>query len=346
LKILEEYGVKKIRYYYAKIEHNNSDFYVSVEALFSSNHLFKMTIIAFLIGFFITIPCIWLELKLDVFNLNKLVYTNILLYMFSLLVLLFIEFFLLFHLGFYAIAYYVYHLNHIDEIEALHLKEDEFLSLFSRTIMELSEHNDSRHNINHKALNNYDLIFFSLLYKVKVLVSNFVLKVLMKNLLARSSLRVYSPYIASLGTGLWDAFVFYQTVKHSHYKIMVRYTILYILEYHQEIFFKENNIKAILARYYYYGEYNNNFEYLLSEISKHKSIDYSPKSYLDTSLNKACNQDLLLLLFCFREKIHAKKERNLLASIDKNNKASEIRKYFKYGKTKNIKAYVLNLKNT
>ncbi|MEA1953204.1 MAG: hypothetical protein U9O24_02295 [Campylobacterota bacterium] len=340
MKLLEDFGVRKIEQYYQIFEKNQKQHYKSIHKLFTTSHLYFLTSIAFFIGFSLTVPIIWLELKFDIFNIDAINYTNITIYAFVLFLLIIIEFYLLFLLGFHTIAYYIYHLKQIDEIQTQHLNESEFLALFARVIMELPEHHVTKHPIRHHQLNNIDIATFSILYKLKVVVSNFLLKLIMKRVLAKSIFRVYTPYIATLGTGVWDAIVFYKTIKHSQYKIMVRYTIDYLLTHKKNLLLEDTNVKALLNRYYYYGEYSNNFEYLLNQILQETTINYTEESYLADHVNKACHQKLLLLIYAFKEKVHTKNEREIMRDIDKERDISKIRKALRSGNTEEIRAFI------
>lgn len=348
MKFLEEFGVKKIQRYYTKIkkreERKRKKFsYLSVSELFASSSLYTASFIAFLIGFLCTLPIISLELEYNIFNLNEPNYLHITLYFISLILLLFVEFYLLFLLGFYAIAYTIFHLHHIKEINAIHLNEKDFLMLFSRTIMELNEEKITQYPINHSSLNNFDILLFSLLYKLKVMLSNFLLKFITKRLLTRSSFRLYTPYIATLGTGIWDAVVFYKTIKHAHYKIMVRYTIDQLIKHKLPLLLQTKNTQAILARYYYYGQYSHNFDYLLDHIAQHKEINYTEEIYLEETNNQKANQKLLLLLLCFQESIPHKKERQLIKSLNQKKQMKTLKKYLQRGNINEINAYISQL---
>jgi|GEM_PF-1550989 len=343
MKFLEEFGVKKIEEYYNILTQKEQKRYSSVSALFGSSYIIKLSILAFLIGFFSTVPIIWFEVEWRVFDTKEIEYKYIVYYIVIFTLLVLVEFYLLFILGFYSIAYYIFHLQYIKEIDSIHLTQEEFLALFSRTVMELPEHHKSQHNINHHELNNFDIATFSIVYKLKVILSNFLLKFIAKKLLTRSSLRIYIPYLAAVGTGIWDGVVFYKSVKHAHYKIMVRYTIDILLKEKIDILIESEHIKAMLSRYYYYGEYNNNFEYLLHQISYHAPIDYNKDIYLQDGIYPKCNEKLLALIFCFRENLHSKKERELIESIGNKELLKETRKALKRGDTNYIDNYISQL---
>ncbi|RLA75803.1 MAG: hypothetical protein DRG30_04220 [Epsilonproteobacteria bacterium] len=340
MKILEDFGIKKIRQFYSRMDTSEPQKYSSVLELFASNYIYRLSFLAFLIGFVCTLPVIWLELELNIFDMDSIEYLNIAIYSISLIVLVAIEFYMLFVLGFYAISYYIFHLNYLEEIETIHLKEDEFLAIFSRVIMELPQPTKTKHNIRHDAIDNIDIMFLSLLYKLKVVVSNFFLKFILKRVLTRSSFRGYAPYIATIGTGLWDGVVFFKTVREAQYKIMIRYTIDYLLRERADLFLDEYNVKAVLSRYYYYGEYSNNFEYLLDQISSYAKMNYPIDDYLDERVIRESNQKLLLLLFCFKEKFYNSKERKIIGTIKNREIIMKLKKALKSGKTEEIQVYI------
>ena len=343
LKILEDFGIRKIKNYYQLFEKSPKSHYTTVYALFTSPYLYFLTSIAFLIGFSLTVPIIWLELQFDIFNLDTVEFGKIAIYLFVLIVLVTLEFYLLFILGFYTIAYYIYHLKHIEEIESQHLKQTEFLALFARVVMELPEHDTPKHTIEYHQLSNINIATFTVVYKLKVVVSNFFLKFIMKRILVKSSFRVYTPYIATLGTGLWDAIVFYKTIKHSQYKVMVRYTIDYLLLHKKALLLKDVNIRAILNRYYYYGEYSNNLDYLLNQLLQSTNRHFEEESYIDIHVTQTCHHQLLLLIYAFKEKLHTKKERQIIKSINTNKTIERVREALKSGNTKKIREFIDHL---
>jgi len=165
----------------------------------------------------------------------------------------------------------------------------------------------------------------------------------MKRVLVKSSFRVYTPYIATLGTGIWDAIVFYKTIKHSQYKIMVRYTIDYLLLHKKALLLQDANIKAILNRYYYYGEYSNNLDYLLTQLLQSTNRHYTKESYTKIHISQTCHPQLLLLIYAFKEKLHTKKERQIIKSIDRDKTIFTLKKALKNGDTKKIRDFIEHL---
>ena len=339
MKILEDWGTKKIQIFYKYLQKNPTKF-TSATELFKSKKLIYFSAIAFMIGFVLTIPIIYIELKFDIFNIDDMNMENILFYVFIFTVLVFFEFYLLFLLGFHMIAYYIYNFYHINNRVMSDVTEKEFLGMLSRTIMELPEKSEEKYNIGHHKNQNVDLIAIGILYKLKVVVSNLLLKLLARRVLARTAFRLYTPYIAAVGTGVWDAIIFYKTIKHSQYKIMVRYTILLLLDRKKDELMKSENVKAILLRYHHYSEYNNNFDFLLSEIHKETSFNYEKESFLEEDVRSKCNQKLLLLLYSFKEKMHTKEENEKVRGIWDSDLLKEIRTALKNGDTAYLESFI------
>ncbi len=341
MNILENWGVKKIQYYYDK--RSDSHKYSSIKDLFGSKIVWYGSIMAFFIGSVLTLPIIFLELKWHIFSFQDINLTNIIVYTITLALLIFLEFYFLFLLSFYILAYYFYHLSHIHN-QRNSMSEEAFLAMMSRTTMELSEGYEENFNIEHKELSNKQIALFTLMYKIKVVATNVVLKFLAKKALTRTSFRLYTPYVAALGTGLWDAVVFYRVIKHAQYKIMVRYAILYLINHKMTLLSREENIKAILSRYYYYSEYNNNFAFLLHSIYEHIPFSYDKELFLDQKIYEQCNTKLLLLLFAYKEKLHTKAERKIIKNMDQKTTLYTLRKAFKSGDYEYIKGYIDNIK--
>jgi len=339
LSTFETWGIKTIEKFYEK--HDRSTVrYVSLKALFASKILNYFTVISFLIGFFLTIPIIYMEINWQVFEFDTVSASDLFWYVIWLTVLVFLEFYLLFMSGFYILSYYIYHIYHIYNDEVGYIKEEAFLAMLGRTVMELPEKNIVKFNINHKEHSDTDRLIWAMLYKVKVVLTNVVLKFTMKKILTRTSFRIYSPYIAALGTGAWDAFVFYKTAKESHYKITVRFVILYLLKHKIDFLLRDEHIKLILARYLYYGEYNNNFDFLLTKLYTHKTFSYNKEDYLNISIVKSSNKKFLLLIYAFKEKMHGKIEKNIYKDINNENQIKVLKKAFQSGDLDYLYKYI------
>ena len=343
MSVLEEFGISKIQKYYSRLQQKKQvSSFQTISELFASKHIYFVTFLAFLVGAILTFPIIWLELKYEIFNFEHINLEHIGIYVLALILLVGLEFYLLFLLGFYSIAYHLYHLHFIEEIGEHNLSEDEFLRTFSRTIMELPEpkHHNNTYNIQHHNISNRDIILFSLLYKLKVIVSNFLLKFVARKLLTRSSFRVYTPYIATLGTGIWDAFVLYKSIRYSQHKIVIHYVINQLLAHHKETLSQENNLKAILARYHYLSQYSYNFDYILTTLQEVCPINYTQEEYLEEDVFRNCSPELLVLLFSFKAEFHTGQERKLIATYVDKKRLKTLRKAIKKADLSTISSYL------
>ena len=342
MQIFEAWSIRTIEKYYA-LHEGSQPVYDSLKALFTSTRLRYFTVFAFLIGFVLTIPIIYMEIHWKVFAFDTVSMENLLRYFFWLTVLIVIEFYLLFALGFYLLSYYIYHIYHMYRDEVGYIKEEAFLAMLGRTVMELPEKNIVKFNVDHQEHSDRERLMWALLYKIKVVLTNVVLKFAMKKILTRTSFRVYSPYVAALGTGAWDAFVFYKTAKESHYKITVRFVILYLLAHKRELLLKEVHLKAILARYFYYGEYNNNFDFFLTKLYEIQPFHYTKEEYLAASVIQKSDPELLLLLYAFKEKMHGKREKEITRSLEQDAELLRLRSAFRSGDLAYLYAYVERL---
>ena len=162
--------------------------------------------------------------------------------------------------------------------------------------MELPPKKIINYNLNPYEFKHKNIILISILYKAKVLLSNMVGKFIVKKILGRSFLRIYSPYISTIITGLWDAWIFTATINRAKYQILIRLFVLELIRIKMDIL--EKNIKLILYRYYYFGEYNNNFDFLLDNLYKKNKFFYEKNSFLNIERK---NTKLLALLFSFKE---------------------------------------------
>ena len=244
----------------------------------------------------------------------------------------FLEFYLLFLLGFYLLSYYVYHIIDIYKQHDIGtIKEKDFLAMLVRTIMELSEPEIIKYNINHKERKEKELVLWAFLYKIKVIMTNVILKFIAKKAFMRSSFRLYTPFIASLGTGLWDGIVYYKTIRDSQYKIMVRLVVLYLWENKKHLLIQEHYTKFILARYLDYGEYNNNFDYLLEKIYTVTAFNYTVNDSIDEKHIQSNDKYFILLLYALKEKRLLKKETLILNQIEDKESFTMLLKAMKQG---------------
>ncbi|MEA2028998.1 MAG: hypothetical protein U9N49_08485 [Campylobacterota bacterium] len=337
MKILEDWGIAKVNYFYRWFAKNQTKHYDRIDTLFHAKIIYLPIFLAFVIGFVFTLPIIFFELLLDVFNQPTL--QSVTIYLLVTTASVFLEFYFLFLLGFITLAYYIHHLYLIDE-EHWHISQEEFVATLVRSVMELPEKKIINYNLNPYEYQETRIILLSLIYKAKVILTNMIAKFIVKKALSRSSLRIYSAYVAALVTGIWDALIFLKTIRESRYKIMIRFMILYLVEHKKELLLEDQSIKIILFRYYYFGEYNNNFDRLLQEIYSLKAFEYEKDIYLNSSPS---NSKLLALLFAFKFRTFSSKERAIMQEFDILQEVKTLRKMIKKSNIKSLQEYINTL---
>jgi len=224
-------------------------------------------ILSFFIGFFLTL----LVAIADIYLFSDLVAVISSAKLLSLLILInavviAIEFWLLFHVGFQVVAVYVLKLE-----QKLQLDHNVKASLI-RAVLELNEPNSQSFGLNpFRGKKKYYWITL-LFYKFKVILSNVISKVIIRKLLSRSSLRIYAPLISTIITGWWDAWVQSAVLKEVRYRLSGR---LYIVNFinninQQELgpYSLESLIRLVAVRIELFGDYNNNLDYFIVQIDR------------------------------------------------------------------------------
>jgi len=334
MKILEEWGIKKVEFFYGWFAAKETKNYKNIDALFHSKVINLPIVLAFIIGFVFTLPIIFFELLLDIFTQPTL--QSVTLYLLVTTASVFLEFYFLFLLGFITLAYYIHHLYLIDKAH-WHISQEEFVATLVRSVMELPEKKIIKYNLNPYEYQEARILLLSLIYKAKVILTNMVAKFIVKKALSRSSLRIYSAYVAALVTGIWDALIFVKTIGESRYKIMVRFMVLYLLEHKKELLLEEQSIKMILFRYYYFGEYNNNFDRLLQEIYSLKAFEYEKETFLNALPS---HTKLFALFFAFKFKTFTSKEKALMQAFDILQEVKTLRKMIKKSEMSSLQEYI------
>jgi len=333
MKILEAWGIDKVNFFYQRFSNSRTK-HQSIHGLFKSKILYLPITLAFIIGFIFTLPIIFFELILNLYQEPTLF--NVTLYLMVTLISVFLEFYFLFLLSFITLAYYIHHLYQIDS-DIYDITQEEFVSTLVRTVMELPEKKIIKYNLNPYEYKEHKIVLLSLVYKAKVMLSNIVAKFIVKKALTRSSLRVYSAYIAAPITGIWDSMIFYKTIRESQYKIMVRFIVLHLIQTKMKIFQKEENIQLVLFRYYYFGEYHNSLDQLLQNIYQVKAFEYSKESYLEVGLS---NLKLLSLLFAFKNGLFSSKEKTIILENKIYENVKIIRKNIRNSDMQYLKNYI------
>ena len=227
---------------------------------------FTADIISFFIGFSDTLVIVLADITLFS-DLDYLLssYSLIGLLIFLNTVLVALEFWLLFHLGFYVVSRYIKIIS-CQHLSATSIPKEVVLSLV-RAVLELNEPEIKRFGLNPYKAQKKHYWFSLILYKSKVILSNALGKLIARKLLARIGFRSYAPLIATLITGIWDAWIQHSVLQEVRFRIAGRLYVLLLLnefEHHQPTSHLLEIIIRILAiRIESYGSYNVNLDFLL-----------------------------------------------------------------------------------
>jgi len=340
---LERWGVEKITFFYEREAKKKRGCPQRVNTLFLSTSLGLFTFLAFMVGFVMTLPIIYVEVEYGVFAWEQFNSDIVLAYLLLFVLFVFLEFYLLFLLGFYLLAKELHHIVcFYHQHHTLSLKEQPFLAMLVRTIMELPEPQVKRYAIDHRIHFKQErhLFLWTLLYKVKVIMTNLVLKFIAKRVLTRTSLRIYTPYISAVGTALWDGIVFYKTLQESHYKIVVRLAIEMLYERKHHLLKKEAYWRVLLARYLYYGEYHHNLEYLIDKLSLEQSRLGEVESFVDSKWLFEVDRGYVILLYAFKALPLNKKEKEVLVHLGVLEEFKALKEAFKKADISTIEALI------
>ncbi len=235
-------------------------------------------VLSFVIGFAITLLIVLADLTIfsdlaQVFSSGKLLSLLIAINV----VLVGLEFWLLFHLSFYVVACYIANIN---DHQCISKKVKASLV---RAVLELNEPKIERFGLNPYRQINKHYWLTLVLYKAKVLISNALAKLVARKILTRVGLRSYAPLIATLITGAWDAWIQGAVLKEVRFRISGR---LYVLKLLANIhagqrtpMYIETVIRLLALRIEYYGSYNVNLDYLI--VALDKQMDGSVKDFPD-----------------------------------------------------------------
>ncbi len=326
-KSLETWGV-----YYIDNYINNNQFH------FPALSLEKITKIAlwlsFLVGFLATLITVSFDLILiadqpllsvDPSVLALIAVVNVLVIM--------LEFWLLFHIGFIVTARYI---REVKQQQSLSIDIKQTLV---RAVLELDEPAPERSfglNPYRKRSRHYWLLVA--LYKVKVLFSNLLAKVLLRKIVGRTGARTYIPFISTIITGFWDAWVQASVLKEVRLRISARLYILGVISTLKQSNPSQNYIKTlarmVAVRIELFGDYNANLDYLLNQIESYYSGSVSNQDKLfETNLFlerytklPAIEQKNISKIACrlmaLKRRLLSKEEKEVLKKLDIN--ASEL----------------------
>jgi hypothetical protein len=339
LKSLEKWAFKYIKKFFIFHFNINNDI-SDLNEIFSFKYNFIYIFIAFLIGFILTLPPVFFEIYFDVFtDFQLLTFLS-----FSALMIFFVllEFYFLYLLGFYLFSKWGMQLYHYFNLNNI-LSQKDFIKSVIRIIMELPEPRvEHKHNLNPYEHSSSKILILSLIYKIKVFASNFIAKVILKKILIRSSFRGYVSLIAAPITGFWDAFVFYRVMSITKYKIFERIFLLKILSQNNKLIYSVEFQKIIRLRYYLFGEYNVNLDYILSKTFSEKFL-YSKKEVKRIDyLNNDINLKFLSILFAFKYQIFNHKEIEIIKKFALSENIKYIKQLIKKSDLEGIYSFLIS----
>ena len=234
---------------------------------YSAKKITNMAIFfSFFTGFFVTVVTV----SAEVFVLTEQPLQNIDLSLIVLVIaanigMISIEFWVLFHIGFQATARYIY------DAEKHYPMTIELKKSLVRAIFEFSEPEKETFGLNpyKKRSKHYWIIL--VLYKIKIMGSNILAKFLLRKVISRGGTRVYIPFIATLITGFWDAWVQASALKEVRLRIANRLYVIDLLNQLKQNRYPSDYIEALIrliaVRLELFGVYNINLAYLLHEIN-------------------------------------------------------------------------------
>lgn len=91
----------------------------------------------------------------------------------------------------------------------------------ARAALELPNPTETAFGVNpHREASKIKLLFASLLYKVKVSITNFAVKLLVRRIAGRALVRTWLPFVAVPGTALWNGIVCYVVLREARIRVM------------------------------------------------------------------------------------------------------------------------------
>ncbi len=91
----------------------------------------------------------------------------------------------------------------------------------ARAALELPNPTESAFGVNpHREASKLKLLFASLVYKVKVSITNFAVKILVRRIAGRALVRTWLPFVAVPGTAAWNGIVCYVVLREARIRVM------------------------------------------------------------------------------------------------------------------------------
>jgi len=311
--LLEKIGVKYFKHLSTELE-RDIDIHLKnipsdrVLQVVSNNITINATIIAFLVGALTTVPAVIFEMyfrnTFSTFNYYALLSVIT-------LVLLVIEVSVLYWIGMRS-AYTLAHLTGYEGNNENNLPpEYDIDKMMVRSALELNDPAIEYLGISpHKHISKKWLVFTAFLYKVKIITTSIILKLILRKIAARYGVRVSFIWISIPVTAIWDAIVMYQVLKDAKLRLFGYHLSKYLTE---EVFsaelmnsysphIREGAIRTVSTIMSFSGSYHPNNIILLIRLSQNFEIDEA-KDY----------DDLTKLLEHLKDA--SKEERHLLKTL-------------------------------
>lgn len=220
---------------------------------------------SFMIGFWLTVALVLVEVFYfpDMMDAaNNL--SGLAIFIVANIVLVGLEFYLLFKIGFYCVAAYVRH-------SGLDMTQPELKLSLSRAILEIPEPGISRLGLDPYQYRRKSHYVMLILYKMKTFATSFLAKLLVRKLLARTGFRAYSSLVAAPVTGFWDAWVMAVTLREARTRIAGRAFVLAMIDYfEQNPALQEYLLRLVAVRVVIFEEYNVNLDYLIAALAERR----------------------------------------------------------------------------
>jgi hypothetical protein len=309
-------------------------------------HMYMVRILAssgFIVGFVVT--AVFVILELSFFPQMGATHSSVVMWFFYgyiNILLVVLEFILLLHMGFIGAAYYIR--------QAGRELNPDLIQSITRSVLEVPEPNIHRYGINPYKSRSKTYYLSLIAYKLKVVASSFLAKLLMRKILSRTVLRSYSAFIAAPVTGFWNYWVMLSTMKEVRLRLSSRLCVFEILKEMENIKspdFRVFIIRMVAVRLMLFGRYNVNLDLLLVGLSRVFSVEFlSEKEIEDISIMKdkyeqlnleeqVFAKKLVLFLWAFKRKNLSRNEKNLLIyfNVDINHVKEKRKTLCKFNKS-------------
>jgi len=236
-------------------------------------------LLSFIVGFLTTLVIVSFEIYLTISGNNW--FEPLVLLQIILINGIFIglEFYLLFKIGLASTAQYIRHIS--NEYHCC----DEMKRALVRSALEISEPKMNKYGIQPYREQSKIRYLHIAIYSGKDIISNFVIKAVLKKYLSRSSVRIYIPLISTLITGFWDAWVQMKSLRDVRLKLDSRIYAIKLLRQQKNSSvsaeFLEVLIRLIAVRLSYKQERDVTLEYLLDELQHFPSVDFNRQNDID-----------------------------------------------------------------